>query len=95
MWRNRAALPALLVGLSIGWMAGRAPAQGTPLPQGKNVEIVVGRCIICHSLEMVAMQRLDRERWEAVVDRMIDYGAPISPQDKQTILDYLATHLGP
>lgn len=96
MWPNRAPLPcALIIGLLLGWVGGRATAQGTPLPPGKNVEVVVGRCVICHSLEMVGMQRLDRAQWEAVVDRMIGYGAPIPAEDKQTILDYLVTYLGP
>ena len=96
MWRKRATLSccALIVGLSVAWVAGRVTAQNNPLPQGKNVEIVVGRCIICHSLETVAMQRLDRVGWDVVVERMISYGAPIPPDDKATILDYLATYLG-
>ena len=54
----------------------------------------MGRCIVCHSLEMVAQQRLDREGWEAILDRMISYGAPIPPEDRPAILEYLVTHLG-
>jgi len=56
---------------------------------------VSGRCIICHSLEIVAQQRQDRAGWDVILDRMISYGAPIPPEDKPVILEYLATHLGP
>ena len=97
MWRRPAALFAvsLILGVMIGWGEERPSAQSGPLPPGKNVEMVMGRCIICHSLETVAMQRLDRAGWEVVVERMISYGAPIPPDDKPVILDYLTTYLGP
>jgi hypothetical protein len=58
------------------------------------VELVAGRCIICHSLEMVAQQRLDRAGWHTIIDRMMSYGLPASPEEKQAILNYLATSLG-
>jgi hypothetical protein len=83
----------LVLGLVVGWTAGRPPAQG-PLPPGKHVELVIGRCIICHSLEVVSQQRQDRVGWEAIVDRMIVYGAPIAPDEKASILEYLVTHFG-
>ena len=50
---------------------------------------------MCHSPEMVAQQRLDRAAWQAIVDRMITYGAPITPETRPLILEYLATRLGP
>ena len=98
MWRNRTAglLTALLVaGLVIGAAAGRATGQENPLPPGEHMQLVLGACIICHAPEMVAQQRLDRLTWEAIVDRMITYGAPITPETKPMILNYLATHLRP
>jgi hypothetical protein len=51
--------------------------------------------VICHSLETMAQQRLGRETWETIVDRMITYGAPITPETRPRILEYLAKHLGP
>jgi hypothetical protein len=56
--------------------------------------LVLGACIPCHSPETVAQQRLDRATWEAIVDRMISYGAPITPETRPLILDYLVRHLG-
>jgi hypothetical protein len=85
---------ALALGLAIGWVIERPAAQGIPLPPGRNVKLVAGRCIICHSLEMVAQQRLDRATWQAIIDRMVSYGLPASPEEKQAILDYLVTSLG-
>jgi hypothetical protein len=85
----------LTLGLTIGWVAAQPQAQGIPLPPGKDVGLVVSRCIICHSLEMVAQQRQDLAGWQAIVDRMIEYGAPISAEERQVILNYLVTALGP
>jgi hypothetical protein len=96
MWRSHAPLLAcaLTIGLGFGWAVGRPAAQSNPLPPGRNVEIVTGRCVICHSLEVVAQQRQDRAGWEAIVDRMISYGAPIPPEDKALFIESLVSHLG-
>ena len=98
MSRSRGAvLPAALVaGLAVGLATGHPDAQpASPLPPGEHMPLVLGACIVCHSPEMVAQQRLDRATWEAIVDRMITYGAPITAETRPLILDYLATRLGP
>jgi len=86
---------ALVLGLATGWVIEHPAAQGIPLPPGKNLELVAGRCIICHSLETVAQQRQDLAGWQSIVDRMVSYGMPISPEEQRAILDYLVTSLGP
>jgi hypothetical protein len=95
--RARALLAAhLLTGLAVGLAAGGGGAQpASPLPPDEQMPLVLGACIICHSPEMVAQQRLDRATWEAIVDRMITYGAPITSETRPLILDYLARRLGP
>jgi mono/diheme cytochrome c family protein len=98
MSRSRSAVfpTALAAGLAVGLAAGRPAAQpANPLPPGEHMALVLGACIMCHSPEMVAQQRLDRPTWQAIVDRMITYGAPITPETRPLILEYLATRLGP
>jgi mono/diheme cytochrome c family protein len=98
MWRSAWALlvAPLAAGLALGLAAGGpAAAPPDPLPPDEHMPLVLGACIICHSPEMVAQQRLDRATWEAIVDRMISYGAPITPATRPLILDYLARRLGP
>jgi hypothetical protein len=96
MWRSRLALGALGLGLglTLGSAGDRPAAQGNPLPPGPDMALVLGACIPCHSPETVAQQRLDRSTWEAIVDRMITYGAPITPATRPLILRYLVTYLG-
>ncbi|HTG11007.1 MAG TPA: hypothetical protein VK746_09435 [Candidatus Eisenbacteria bacterium] len=90
---------ALGVGAGWAWSGGGAPhplaAQVVnPLPQDPDQQFVTGRCVICHSLEMIAQQRQSREEWTVIVDRMITYGMPMEPGDRERMLTYLVKHLG-
>ncbi len=79
--------------LALAQLDAPLPAMG-PLPTGKDVDLVTGRCIICHGLELVAQQRQDRQGWTEIVDRMITWGAPIPPDERQMIIEYLIRYLG-
>ena len=90
---------ALAAGLGGGWLAGAAPSPAqaqvvNPLPPDEQQQLVTGRCIICHSLETIAQQRQTRAEWAAILDRMITYGMPMLPGDREVILEYLARRLG-
>jgi cytochrome c2 len=71
----------------------RAPAaaQDTQLPQTPGWELVM-RCLMCHSVEIAVQQRFGPEGWSDTLDRMIKYGAPIPPEDKQRLMGYLLRH---
>jgi len=72
-------------------VGGAAPAQDTQLPQTPGWELVM-RCLMCHSVEIAVQQRFGPEGWSDTLDRMIKYGAPIPPEDKQRLLAYLLRH---
>ena len=40
--------------------------------------LVVARCSVCHSEDLITQQRLPRPRWEATVEKMKQWGAEIS-----------------
>jgi cytochrome c2 len=83
---------ALAAGLAMTTaVGGAAPAQDTGLPQTPGWELVM-RCLMCHSVEIAVQQRLGPEGWSDTLDRMIKYGAPIPPEDKQRLLAYLLRH---
>jgi hypothetical protein len=94
-WREGVAAAALALGFGLGVAVEGVRAQANPLPAGPHRDLVVGACIVCHSLETMAQQRLDRDTWETIVDRMITYGAPITAETRPRILEYLARYLGP
>ena len=72
-------------------VGGAAPAEDTQLPQTPGWELVM-RCLMCHSVEIAVQQRFGPEGWSDTLDRMIKYGAPIPPEDKQRLLAYLLRH---
>src|SRR5687767_13644524 len=83
---------ALAAGLAMTTaVGGAAPAQDTSLPQTPGWELVM-RCLMCHSVEIAVQQRFGPEGWSDTLDRMIKYGAPIPPEDKQRLLAYLLRH---
>jgi cytochrome c2 len=92
MWRSTKAV-ALATGLATATAAGGAPAaaQDGQLPQTPGWELVM-RCLMCHSVEIAVQQRLGPEGWSDTLDRMIKYGAPIPPEDKQRLMAYLLRH---
>lgn len=42
-----------------------------------------------HELEFILSQDMTEEEWSATLDRMIGYGADISPDEKAAIIDWL------
>lgn len=58
-------------------------------------QLVTERCGICHSTDLVVQQRLDRVRWTATVDKMIHWGAPLSPEERDALVTYLAAQYHP
>ena len=89
----------LIAAVGGDWVTVRASGDAAqevvnPLPPDERQQLVTGRCIICHSLETIAQQRQTREEWAVILDRMVTYGMPMLPGDRELILEYLATHLG-
>jgi hypothetical protein len=48
------------------------------------------RCTVCHSLTRVVSAGKTADQWKVTVDRMINQGAQLTPQEEQTLIDYLA-----
>ena len=69
-----------------------------PLPEGEGVMEVYYACNACHSLRTVTNVRYSRRTWNELLDWMIDeQGMPEfrDSEERQMVLDYLATYLGP
>lgn len=84
MWRS-VALATALVG------AAAAHAQDADIPRTPGWELIM-RCAICHSVDIAVQQRFGPQGWSDTLDRMIKYGAPIPPEDKQVLMAYLLRH---
>jgi len=49
------------------------------------------RCTVCHTRDRIDQAQKTPEQWAATVDRMIGYGARLSPEERQAVLDYLSS----
>jgi cytochrome c5 len=71
---------------------GRAPGA---LPEGDGKQLVAAVCSQCHGLRQTQILRDGQNGWQEVVDRMVLYGAQLTPAEAATITHYLAVQLGP
>ena len=105
----RAALSAALVAAHLGMMAWadgesetdpeseqeQALFRGMPDDDGRLE--VFGFCGSCHSIDLVLQQGLSRAVWEQVLVEMVrDHEmAPLQPDIRVKVLDYLEKYYGP
>lgn len=67
------------------------------LPEAPGQEEVFYTCNACHSMRLVTQQRLPRRRWDQLLDWMVEKQgmAPLPPEERALILDYLSEQLNP
>jgi mono/diheme cytochrome c family protein len=73
---------------------GAAPAVLAPLPPGSGKELVEARCVTCHDLLRIVASRRQKTDWDGIVANMINRGATATPDERQTIVSYLAAQFG-
>jgi len=74
--------------------AGTAPedqAKRAPRAEG----LVLARCSVCHSPDLITQQRLDRTRWEATISKMVHWGAELSEEEAGLLVEFLAARFHP
>jgi cytochrome c oxidase cbb3-type subunit 3 len=57
--------------------------------------LIIARCAVCHSQDLIVQQRLPRERWEATVEKMTRWGAEISNDEADLLMRYLSARYHP
>jgi len=68
-----------------------APEPGTqPEPDGYKAS-----CFGCHDDHMMRQQRLTRPQWDREVTKMTGWGATVSPERRNPLLDYLSARYKP
>jgi mono/diheme cytochrome c family protein len=66
------------------------------LPQGPHRDLVYGKCRTCHDLGYLQSSKgITKAQWNAVLSDMESYGLEVTKQQKQEILSYLGSYLGP
>jgi mono/diheme cytochrome c family protein len=65
------------------------------LPEGEGKQLVAFACSQCHGLQETLILRDGQKGWEDTVNRMVLYGAQLSPSEAELATRYLVTELGP
>lgn len=88
-----AALCALLAGSAL---AVRAQSDETlRLPGGPAKAQIVANCQACHSVGLIAQQRLTQQAWTGELVKMERWGAPMDPAQNDLVATYLAKYFNP
>ena len=61
------------------------------LPAGPGKEVLLRACTSCHAVPLITQQRKPAAEWAKTVDKMVGWGAPLQPDEKQGLVDYLAS----
>jgi len=91
----RAAFVILVV--LTAWAVSHAEDASRPeaAPALRAEGLLLARCEVCHSTDLVRQQRMDRTKWEATVTKMRHWGADLSQEEAALLADYLAARYNP
>jgi mono/diheme cytochrome c family protein len=101
--RFRFIAASVLVALPLFYAAGQADnaksgsskSAADSLPDGPGKELVLKKCVSCHSIQTVTARHATGDEWAQIVSTMVGRGAVVSDDDADAIVDYLAAHFGP
>lgn len=67
------------------------------MPDGKGRETTFYACTACHGVALIKAQGLTRDLWDSTFDLMLERHkmAPVKPDERAEILDYLAEQFPP
>jgi hypothetical protein len=60
-------------------------------PAAVTLDAYKAACFSCHDEHMMQQQRLTREQWDREINKMTGWGAQVSPQGRDAILNYLSS----
>lgn len=87
-----------------GWLAAfllvasgqlHAQASPSPLPAGDGKQLVAVACTQCHGLRPIVMLRDGPAGWKGFVQDMVLRGAQLTPEEADTVIQYLSKSFGP
>ena len=85
-------IPAIL---ACAASAAAAFSIGGQKPADRGKELVLEACTACHTLDRVKIQRLTREEWRQEIAGMLSEGVPLTDDETDVVVEYLARHFGP
>jgi sulfite oxidase len=77
------------VAITISTQAPAASGVAVPPPEPQPAAYRAA-CFGCHDEHMMQQQRLTRAQWDRELNKMTGWGAPLKPEDREAVLNYLS-----
>jgi len=91
-----AAFLSLTLGLTVFTAAQEEDrASLSPAASRQAATLIMARCAVCHTTDLISQQRLPEDRWIATVDKMVHWGAELSKEEATAVLGYLVARNHP
>ncbi len=73
-------------------VSGKQPEQNSAEAHAKSPQPpgYQAACLTCHDEHMMEQQHITRAQWDRETDKMVRWGAPLKPEDREGILKYLS-----
>jgi DMSO/TMAO reductase YedYZ molybdopterin-dependent catalytic subunit len=73
-------------------VSSKQPAPSPPDERGMSPKPpgYQAACLTCHDEGMMRQQHITRAQWERETDKMVRWGAPVKPEEREGILKYLS-----
>ena len=74
----------------------KLPQESAKLKPGPGADLVMGNCILCHSVDYISMQPpMSKAQWTGTVTKMQKkFGAPLPADKVDGVVDYLVKNYG-
>ncbi len=70
-------------------------ASAQQLPAGPGADLMKSRCMSCHESDIITSQKLSAAGWTNSVNKMVRWGAQVTPEERDVLVPYLAAHFAP
>lgn len=87
---RRSAGVLVIVGLAVSG----AWATGPELPPGPAKAVIEAKCKTCHDLKKIVKHHEDAKWWANTLDKMVERGLEIEPDEQLQVLKYLTKNFG-
>jgi cytochrome c oxidase cbb3-type subunit 3 len=71
------------------------PAAIEPASARKAATLLLARCAVCHTTDLIVQQRLPGDRWTTTVEKMVHWGADLSKDETGMLLQFLTARYHP
>jgi hypothetical protein len=85
---------SLLIALFTVVSGARAANGPVVLPPGPAKATVEAKCKQCHDLKKIVTQHQDAKWWANTLDKMVQRGLEIEPEDQVQLVKYLSKNFG-